>query len=79
MVLVTSLIGAFMGVWVSGMIAADVPNTHLARFMPEVERGKVLAIVDIPKNRMDEVTKLVRRHHPDAEAHGRDPTIPAFP
>ncbi len=78
-ILVTSLIGAFMGVWVSGMIAADVPNTHLRRFMPEVERGKILAIVDIPKERMDEVARLVRRHHPDAEARGRDPTVPAFP
>jgi len=78
-ILVTSLIGAFMGVWVSGMIAADVPNTHLASFMPEIERGKVLAIVDIPKERMDEVKRLVRRHHPDVEARGRDPTIPAFP
>ncbi len=78
-ILVTSLIGAFMGVWVSGMIAADVPNTHLTRFMPEVERGKILAIVDIPKSRMDEVTELVHRHHPGADARGRDPTIPAFP
>ncbi len=78
-ILVTSLIGAFMGVWVSGMIAADVPNTHLVRFMPDVERGKILAIVDIPKQRMDEVMELVHRHHPGAEARGRDPTIPAFP
>lgn len=78
-ILITCLIGAIMGVWVSGMIAADVPNTHLAKFERDIEGGKILAIVDVPKERMDEVAGLVRRHHPGAEARGRDPTIPAFP
>jgi len=78
-ILVTSLIGAIMGVWVSGMIGASTPNTHLAGFMPDIERGRVLVMVDVPKDKIDDVQHLVRRHHPDAVARGRDPTVPAFP
>jgi hypothetical protein len=79
LILVLSLVGAFIGVWVSGMVAADIPNSHLARFRKDVEHGKILAMVDIPKARIDEVTALVHRHHPEIVARGRDPTIPAFP
>ncbi len=79
LILVTSLVGACIGVWVAGMIATDVPNSHLSRFRHDVARGKILAMVDVPKSRMDEVTELVHRHHPEIVTRGRDPTIPAFP
>ncbi len=79
LILLTSLIGAAIGVWVSGMVAADIPNSHLARFRNDVEHGKILAMVDAPKNRMKEVTDLVHRHYPEIVARGQDPTIPAFP
>lgn len=78
-ILAMSLIGAIMGVWVSGMIGADTPNTHLKNFMREVERGKVLLMVDVPKSQMEEVARMIKKHHPEADLRGRDPTIPAFP
>ena len=78
-ILATALIGAIMGVWVSGMIAADVPNTRLKKFFHALERGKVLVIVDIPKAQVEEITQMIKKHHPEADMRGVDPTIPAFP
>jgi MFS family permease len=78
-VLVTSLIGAIMGVWVAGMIASDVPNTRLARFAHALKLGKLLMIVDIPKAQVDLISQLVKKHHPEAIARGLEPTVPAFP
>ena len=78
-ILVTSIIGAIMGVWVSGMIASGVPNTQLQRFAKEIEDGKILMMVDVPKRRVEEITDMIRAHHPRADVRGRDPTIPVFP
>ena len=79
MILAMSLIGAFMGIWVCGMIGTDVPNTHLKDFMAAIERGKVLVMVDIPKSQIQEITRLIKKKHPEADWRGRDPTMPAFP
>jgi len=78
-VLITSIIGAIMGVWVSGMIASGVPNTYLKGFTEEIEHGKILMMVDVPKHRVEEITDMIRERHPHADVRGRDPSIPAFP
>ncbi len=78
-ILALSLIGAIAGVWASGMIASDVPNTHLDKFSKEIEHGKILLMVDVPKHQIEEITDMLREHHPDAAPRGRDPTLPAFP
>lgn len=79
-VLAMSVLGAVMGVWVSGMIGASTPSTHLAAFSDEIERGKVLMIVDVPRSRVDEVSRMIRKHHPTADMRGVDPTMPSpFP
>ncbi|MBI3778407.1 MAG: DUF1269 domain-containing protein [Gammaproteobacteria bacterium] len=78
-ILAMSLIGAIVGVWASGMIASDVPNTRLEKFSREIERGKILLMVDVHKQQIEEITDMLREQHPDAAPRGRDPTIPAFP
>lgn len=74
-----TLAGAFMGVWVSGMIAGDVPNTQLKAFEAAIRSGDILMMVDAPKQRVNEITELVKSHHPEADVMGVEPTIPAFP
>lgn len=74
-----SVAGAVFGVWVSGMIAASVPNSRLRGFTRTLEEGHVLLMVDVPRERVKEISELVRRRHPEAENHGVEPTIPAFP
>jgi hypothetical protein len=78
-ILAMSLIGAIVGIWVSGMIASDVPNTRLKKFSRDIEQGKILMMVDVPKDQIKEITGMIREQYPDADARGRDPTIPAFP
>lgn len=78
-VLAAALAGAGMGAWISGMIATDVPNSRLKEFEQAVEQGQVLMMVDVPKEQVESVSDLVKKHHPEADMHGTEPTIPAFP
>lgn len=78
-VLITAIVGALFGAWVSSMAATAVPNSKLKPFHDDVERGKVLMMVDVPFARVQEITDLVTRRHPEAVAGGVEPTIPAFP
>ncbi len=77
--LATGAVGAILGGWCAGVIGADVPNTDLRAFRDAISQGKVLMIVDIPKARVEEITRLVERRHPEADMRGLEPTIPAFP
>ncbi|HYJ18631.1 MAG TPA: DUF1269 domain-containing protein [Burkholderiales bacterium] len=77
--LVTGFIGAVFGMWVASMVGTAVPNSKLARFWDDIDRGKILMMVDVPFIRSREVTELVARRHPEALAGGVEPSIPAFP
>lgn len=36
-------------------------------------------MIDVPKDRVEEIEALIKKHHPDAECGGIEPEIPAFP
>ena len=78
-VLACALAGAVIGAWVAGMIGTDVPNSQLREFEEAVEQGQILMMVDVPRGKVDDVTRMIKRHHPEADMHGIEPTIPAFP
>ena len=78
-ILTMTLGGALMGVWASGMIASDVPNTRLKSFEAAIRSGDILVMVDTPKARVDEISNMVKGHHPEADMKGIEPTMPAFP
>ena len=78
-VLITALLGALFGAWTSSLAGSSVPNSRLSAFHVEIERGKVLMMVDVPMRRMQEISELVARRHPEAIPGGFEPTIPAFP
>lgn len=71
--------GVFIGAFASTMIAINVANTRLARFKADIEAGRILFMVDVPFKRVDEISRLVTQHHPEADMRGIDPQIPAFP
>jgi hypothetical protein len=77
-VLIAALLGALFGAWASSMAASAVPNSQLARFGTDIERGKVLMMVDVPMGRIAEIYELVRRRHPEAISSGFEPTV-VFP
>lgn len=77
--LAIGLAGAGVGALMSSMIGVDAPNSQLKDFQKAVENGEILMLVDVPKNRVDEIQDLVKGHHPEAEIEGTEPTIPPFP
>ncbi|AOJ62237.1 hypothetical protein [Burkholderia ubonensis] len=78
-VVLITLLSAGFGAWTSTMIGVDVPNTRLKRFEGAVEKGELLLMVDVKTDRVDEIEALIKKHHPEADVEGHDPTIPAFP
>jgi hypothetical protein len=74
-----ALAGAGMGAWLSGMIGMDVPNTRLDEFESAINEGSILMMVDVRKEQVEQVSQSVKGHHPEADMHGTEPTIPAFP
>ena len=77
--LATALAGALIGAWLAGMVGTDIPNSQLKEFASAVEDGHILMMVDIPRNKVETVTNMIRRHHPEADMHGIEPRMPAFP
>jgi len=71
--------GAFLGAWASSMVAINIPNTRHKPFEQEIKNGHVLFMVDVPAKQVDTISNLVRSHHPEADMHDVEPTIPAFP
>ena len=78
-ILALSLAGAGVGAWISSMIGSDVPNSQLKEFQASIDAGQLLFMIDVPKVRVDEISELVKKHHPEAEIEGTEPTVPAFP
>jgi len=78
-VLISTVVGAVFGAWAASLVAMSVPNSRLKPFQKEIDAGKILLMVDVPPSRIPEVQDLVSQRHPEATAHGTEPTLPAFP
>jgi hypothetical protein len=78
-VFILAFFGALFGAWAASMIGSSTPNSRLRGFEKTMEGGHILLILDVPKERVDEVREIIKRHHPEVEDHGMDPTIPRFP
>jgi hypothetical protein len=77
-VLVSTVIGAVLGAWMASLAASSVPNSRLKSFQNDLERGKILLMLDAPPSRIEELKGLVSQRHPGA-ARGIEATSPAFP
>lgn len=78
-ILATTAAGAGFGAAVAPMIGISVPNSQLDAFQDAVERGELLFLVDVEADRVDEISRLIRQHHPEAKIEGTEPEKPAFP
>lgn len=78
-ILAASLAGAGIGAWLSGMIGVSVANSRIQQFEKAIHAGGILMMVDVPKERMAEISQLVNSRHPNVAAGGTEPHIPAFP
>lgn len=78
-ILFTALLGAGFGAAVAPMIGISIPNSQLSEYEDAVQRGEILFLVDVPKDRVDEICSLINGRHPEADVKGTEPTKPAFP
>ncbi len=77
--LATTVAGAGVGAWVSGMVGMSVGNRRTKEFEDEIEAGKLLVMADVPSGRVDEIKEKVTKHLPAVEIEGTEPNIPEFP
>lgn len=77
--LAASLAGAGVGVWLGGMVGLNKGSTRLKAFEDAIERGELLVLADIPRDRVEEIEQRVRQHLPTAQIEGTEPRVPAFP
>ena len=77
--LATTLAGAGVGAWMSGMVGSSIGNRRIQQFEEAIENGEFLFMIDVPKDRVEEIETLIKKHHPNAECGGTEPRIPAFP
>ena len=78
-ILVAAVVGAVLGAWMASMAAAAVPNSRLKQFQGEIQKGKVLLMVDIPYSQIEQIREVVLKRHPEAVPRGQETRFPAFP
>jgi len=68
--------GATIGALTGGLSGMNSSNTRYKKFEEAIEQGRLLVLLDIPKNQIDEIIKAITKHHPDAEFAGIQPVMP---
>jgi hypothetical protein len=74
-----ALAGTGFGALMSTMIGVSAPNSRHKQFEDAISKGELLMLVDVPKDRVEEIEALVKQHHSDVDIEGTEPTIPVFP
>jgi uncharacterized membrane protein len=78
-ILAISLAGAGAGALMSSLVGLGIGDRRIKQFQDAIEKGEFLMMVDVPRRRVEEIERVVRSHHPEAECEGTEPTIPPFP
>ena len=68
--------GATIGTIMSGLAGLQVGNSKVKQYEKAIEKGELLVMVDIDKKRIDEISKVIVKHHPNAEFEGIEPILP---
>jgi hypothetical protein len=51
-------------------------NTRLKKYEQAIEQGELLVLLDSPIYRIEAITKLITKHHPEATFEGMEPRLP---
>lgn len=68
--------GASIGSIASGLIGLQIGNSKLKKYEEAIENGELLVIIDIPKDRIEEISKIIVKHHPTVEFEGIESALP---
>jgi hypothetical protein len=60
----------------AGLIGISLGNTRLKKYEQAIEHGELLVLLDIPKDRIEAISKLIIKHHPEAAFEGIEPLLP---
>ena len=71
--------GVAVGGMMSTLVGVGLPSGRLEKFEEAIKAGNILILVDIPRQRLDEIQEIVTKHHPEAEFEGIEPMQPPFP
>jgi len=77
--MIATIVGAALGVWMGSMAAVAVPNSRLKSYSQELDRGKVLLILDVPYGEVDRIRGIVASRHPEVVLSAQETRYPAFP
>lgn len=78
-VMILTLSGAGFGAWVAAMIGVEMPNSRLKRFEEGLLRGELLIMIDVPKERVEEIEQVIELYDVQTQIEGIDPSMPAIP
>ncbi|MGZ8158681.1 MAG: DUF1269 domain-containing protein [Methylobacter sp.] len=68
--------GATIGSLMGGLAGMNSGNSRLKQFEEAIEQGELLVLVDVPRERIETIRKLVTKHHPEADFEGIEPILP---
>lgn len=68
--------GATIGAMMSGLVGLEVGNSKVKKYVEAIERGEILVMVDIPKERIETISQLISKHHPAVQFEGIEPLLP---
>ncbi len=68
--------GATIGAMMRGLAGLQVGNSKIKKYEEAIERGALLVMIDIARERIEEISKMITKHHPAAEFEGIEPLLP---
>jgi hypothetical protein len=71
--------GAGIGSWMGSMVALDIPISRHREFQEAVDSGSFLMLLDVPKDRVQDIEDLILRHHAEAELGRVEPSVLSKP
>jgi uncharacterized membrane protein len=71
--------GATVGGMMSALVGVGLPSSRLEQFEEAIKSGEILILVDIERQRVDEIQDIVKKHHPEVEFEGLEAMKPPFP
>lgn len=72
-VLAISFAGAGVGGLMSSMVGSSIGNRRIEQFQAAMEEGELLVMIDVDRDRVEEIESIIKKHHPEAECEGADP------
>ena len=74
-----TLRGVGFGAWMWSMFGVGLRHSRIDQYQSAIKSGQLLMMIDVPRDRVEEIEGLATGHHPAAELEGTDPNIPIFP